>query len=147
MDVDVITTVEIRRPREVVAAFASDPVNAPAWYRRIVAVSWESQPPLRLGSRLRFVARFMGRRLEYTYEVTDLDPGTRLVMATSQGPFPMETTYEWSAVDDHTTRMTLRNRGTPSGFSRMTAAVVGPMIRRANRQDLADLKRLLEGGG
>jgi hypothetical protein len=50
------------------------------------------------------VARFLGRRLEYTYEVIELVPGERLVMRTQQGPFPMETSYAWTPVGDHATR-------------------------------------------
>ena len=51
---------------------------------------------LTIGTRLAFVARFLGRTLSYTYEVTDFIPGERLVMATAEGPFPMETTYAWT---------------------------------------------------
>ena len=65
-------------------------------------------------------------------------------MRTQQGPFPMETTYTWEATDDGSTRMTLRNRGEPSGFSKVTAAVMQPAMRRANRKDLATIKRILE---
>ena len=41
-------------------------------------------------------------------------------------------------------RMTLRNRGTPSGFASVTAPVMAAAIQRANRKDLAALKTLLE---
>lgn len=91
-----------------------------------------------------FVAHFLGRRLAYTYEVVDLVPGEQLVMRTAQGPFPMETTYTWEPVDDARTRMTLRNRGEPSGFSKLTAPFMAMAMRRANRKDLAALKALLE---
>src|SRR3954454_1798324 len=92
MAVDVETSPVIARPRHEVAAYACDPDRATAWYANIVAVKWETPPPLAVGSRLAFVARFMGRRLEYTYEVREHVPGERFVMATAQGPFPMETT-------------------------------------------------------
>jgi uncharacterized protein YndB with AHSA1/START domain len=111
---DVLTEIEIDRPREVVAAFASDPDNTPRWYENIDAVEWETEPPLEVGSRLAFVARFLGRRLAYTYEVRELVPGARLVMSTSAGPFSMETTYIWEDMLSGGTRMTLRNRGEPS---------------------------------
>jgi uncharacterized protein YndB with AHSA1/START domain len=142
--VDVVTEVVIERPLAEVAGYAADPTHAPEWYVNIAAVEWETSPPVQVGSRMRFVARFLGRRLAYTYEVVDLVPGERLVMRTAQGPFPMETTYTWQPVGTARTRMTLRNRGEPAGFGAVTAPVMAAAIRRANRKDLDALKRHLE---
>ena len=112
----------------------------------ISAVEWKSPPPAQVGSRVAFVARFLGRRLEYTYELAEVVPGERLVMRTLQGPFPMETTYLWTATADGSTQMTLRNRGTPAGFSKLVAPFMAQAMRRANRKDLAKLKSILEAG-
>ena len=143
-DVDVVTETVIRRPRYEVAAYAGDPANAPEWYANIASVEWQTPPPVAVGCRLDFVANFLGRRLAYTSEVTELIPGERLVMRTAQGPFPMETTYTWQALDAGATRMTLRNRGRPAGFSRLAAPFMAAAVRRANRADLARLRSLLE---
>jgi hypothetical protein len=110
----------------------------------IKSVEWKTPPPVRVGSRVAFVARFLGRRIAYTYEIVELVPGRRLVMRTAEGPFPMETTYTWEPAGSGATRMTLRNRGTPAGFSRLLAPFVATAIRRANRKDLAALQALLE---
>jgi uncharacterized membrane protein len=144
VQVDVQTEVEIGRPRDEVASFAADPANAPVWYENIRSIEWETEPPLAVGSRIAFVAAFLGRRLAYTYEVRELVPGERLVMSTADGPFPMETTYTWEDARDGGTRMTLRNRGRPSGFSTVGAPLLTRAMRRANRKDLARLKKLLE---
>ena len=134
----------VDRPRQAVADFASDPDNATTWYENIERVEWRTPRPLAVGSRLAFVARFLGRRLEYTYEVAELVPGERLVMRTADGPFPMETTYAWEDAPGGATRMTLRNRGEPAGFSRAASPMMASAMRRANRRDLAQLKRILE---
>ena len=144
MAVDVVTEIEIDRPRDEVSAFAADPNNATAWYKNIEAVEWDTPPPVAVGSRMRFRARFLGRALEYTYEVRELVPGERLVMATAEGPFPMETTYTWDDAGAGSTRMTLRNRGEPSGFSTLAAPFMAAAMRRATRKDLLQLKALLE---
>ncbi|MFI6576170.1 SRPBCC family protein [Nocardiopsis sp. NPDC050513] len=145
--VDVRTETVIDRPRAAVAAYAADPANAPEWYANIESVEWRTPPPVAVGSRLAFVAHFLGRRLAYTYEVVELVPGERLVMRTAQGPFPMETAYTWTPEGADRTRMTLRNRGEPSGFARVTAPVMAAAMRRANTRDLARLKELLERRG
>ena len=144
MSVDVITAIDIDVPRAVVAAYASDPDNATSWYANIKSVKWQTARPMTLGSRFEFVAHFLGRRLAYTYEVKELVPDTRFVMATAQGPFPMETIYEWEDAETGGTRMTLRNRGDPSGFSRVAAPMMARAMRQANAKDLKRLKQLLE---
>jgi hypothetical protein len=142
--VDVETAIEIKVARDQVAAFASDPENAPRWYVNISSVAWQTPPPVAVGSRIAFVAHFLGRRIAYTYEVRELVAGERFVMSTTQGPFPMETTYAWADTPSGGTRMTLRNRGEPSGFGQLASPVMARAMRRANRKDLEALKRLLE---
>lgn len=139
-----VTTAEIARPRAEVAAYAMDPDNATRWYANIERVEWESGPPLAVGSRVAFVARFLGRRLAYTYEVQQLVVGELLVMSTSQGPFPMETTYRFEDAPGAGTRMTLRNRGEPHGFTRVAGPVMERAMRSANRRDLQLLTQILE---
>jgi hypothetical protein len=124
--IDVASEAVIRLPPEVVAAYASDPSNAPEWYANISEVVWKSTPPLRVSSEVAFVARFLGRALRYTYEVV-----------------PMETSYRYESTPEGHTRMTLRNRGTPS-FSRLVSPFMRMAMRRANRKDLKALKRRLE---
>ena len=144
MAVDVLSEIVIDRPPSEVCAFAADPSNAPGWYVNIKSVEWRSEPPLVVGSRIAFVAHFLGRRIAYTYEIIDWVPNARLVMRTAEGPFPMETTYTWEAAGDGSTKMTLRNRGEPSGFSRLVAPIMVAAMRRANRKDLEQLKSQLE---
>ena len=144
MAVDVVTDIVISRPCDRVAAFAADPSHAPEWYVNIKSVEWLTPPPAAVGSRVAFVAHFLGRWLAYTYQVVEFEAGSRLVMRTVDGPFPMETTYSWTSTADGATRMTLRNRGEPAGFSRLVAPFMARAMRRANRKDLTRLKQLLE---
>ncbi len=141
-----LTEITIDRPVEIVAAYAVNPTNAPTWYDNIESVEWQTKPPARVGSRVAFVARFLGRRLAYTYELVELVPNERLVMRTAQGPFPMETTYTWTPAGDGSTTMTLRNRGEPSGFSKLAAPMMAAAMRRANNKDLRSLRRIVEAG-
>lgn len=143
-DVDVQTETVIARPREEVAAFVADPDNTTAWYKNINSVEWRTPKPAGVGSKMAFVARFLGRTLRYVHEVRESVPGERFVMSTADGPFAMETTYEWHDEPGGGTRMTLRNRGKPSGFGAIAAPLMVSQMRRANEQDLARRKALLE---
>ncbi len=146
MAVDVLTETIVDRPRDEVARYASDPNHAPEWYVNIKSIEWRSEPRVEVGARMAFVAQFLGKRIAYTYEIVEFVPAERLVMRTAEGPFPMETTYTWESVDEGHTRMTLRNRGEPRGFARITAPFMAAAMRRATRKDLARLKSLLEHG-
>jgi hypothetical protein len=143
VSVDVRVETTIARPPSEVAGYAGDPTNAPEWYANIKSIEWQTPPPVTVGSRMDFVAHFLGRRIAYTYEVAALVPHERLVMRTADGPFPMETTYTWEPVEGGT-RMTLRNRGNPSGFAHLTAPLMERAMRRATTKDLARLKAILE---
>jgi hypothetical protein len=142
--IDVITKIQVAASRKKVSDYASDPDNAPEWYVNISSVEWKTPKPLAVGSLVAFVAHFLGKKLVYTYEFVELVPGEKLVMNTAEGPFPMETTYTWKSIDDNTTLMTLRNRGIPTGFSKLLAPFMAMMIRKANRADLKRLKTILE---
>ncbi len=126
------------------AKFAANPANAPRWYSNIESVEWKTSHRVALGSKIAFVARFLGKKIEYTYEIVEYEPLERLVMQAFEGPFPMETTYTWEAVSPKSTLMTLRNRGSPAGFAKFAGPMMSRAIRKATEKDLAALKDLLE---
>ncbi|MFE8702832.1 SRPBCC family protein [Cytobacillus sp. FJAT-54145] len=142
--VNVITEITINSPSDKVSSYAADPDNTPSWYVNIKSAEWKTEKPLKVGSQVAFTAHFLGRKLEYIYEIVDFVPGQILVMKTAQGPFPMKTTYTWESVSDSSTRMTLRNEGSPTGFSKIFTPFMSTMMKSATMKDLKKLKSILE---
>jgi len=142
--VNVFTEITINKSIDEVYKYASNPDNAPEWYKNIKSAEWKTPKPLVIGSMIAFVAHFMGRKLSYTYEFTELVAEQKLVMKTAEGPFPMETTYTWAIIDDQTTKMTLRNKGNPTGFSKLFAPLMATMMKKANTKDLINIKKIIE---
>jgi uncharacterized membrane protein len=142
--VDVSTEILINCPAAAVAKYASDPDNATEWYANIKSVQWKKSKLLKVGSQIAFTAKFLGKSLAYTYEVTEFVPNQKFVMRTSDGPFPMETTYTWEETPEGKTKMTLRNKGIPSGFSKIFAPFMVFAMRKANKKDLRRIKQILE---
>lgn len=143
--VDVFTEITINCPLHTLSEYAGNPDNAPEWYVNIDSAEWQTPKPLTLGTKVAFKAQFLGKTLSYVYEIVEFIPEQKLVMRTANGPFPMETTYTWEPINENLTKMTLRNQGNPSGFSKLITPFMSSMMKRANMKDLKKLKELLEG--
>jgi len=139
MDQDVLTNIEIDRPRSEVSDYVSDPENATEWSQNISKAEWRSPKPLSAGSEFAFEATFMDETSEYTYQVTEYVPGESLVMSSTSGPVPMETSYRFSDTPAGGTKVELRSLAPDPD--------VASALEIDNRQDLARLKSILEDGG
>jgi len=144
MVVDVLTEIVIKRPRGDVSAYAADPLNTPSWQTNIKVAELKTPAPTRVGSRVEFRARFLGRSLVYTYDLTEFVPGERLVMETPEGQTKWVTTYTWESVDERGTRMTIRNWGEPGALAGIAKPLLVRSMRGATTKSLKRLKEILE---
>ena len=143
MGIDVTAEVLIGRNREEVARYAINPENDPVWIGGIVEATLLGDPPLRSGSQVQRVAKFLGRRIEYVLEVTDFEPEGQLRMKSVKGPFPMDVTYQFQERDGGTLAR-IRVQGDAGGFYKLAAPLMARMVKRNISKDLEALKDLLE---
>ena len=142
MAVDIEADITIKRSREDVARFASDPTNDTAWIGGIVEAKLLTEPPFGKGTKVKRVAKFLGRPIEYAPEVIDYEPNTLVAMSTDS-PFPMRIRYEFEDIEAGT-MMRIRVQGEGSGFFKLAEPLLAVMVKRNVSSDLGRLKRLLE---
>jgi len=136
MSVDITARVHIAREPAAVAAYMTDPANDPRWIGGLREAELLGEPPVAVGSRVRRVAYFLGRRVEYVNEVVALD-ATTLDMRSVQAPFPMHITYRFEPAADGGTDVSNHVQG---GGPR----VLSPIVRRNVQRDLERLRDRLE---
>lgn len=142
--IDVTVTTTIEAPRDQVASYVVDNRNDLAWIGGISESELLGDPPIGVGSRVRRVASFMGRRIEYVNEVTRLEPGLVLEMRSVKSPFPMEITYAFEDVAGGRTRASVRVQGDPSTLYRLAGPLLSRQVKKNVQADLERLKDILE---
>ena len=141
--IDVTATTTIDAPRDEVASYVVDNRNDPAWIGGISESELLGDPPIGVGSRVRRVASFMGKRIEYVNEVTRLDPGSVLEMRSVKSPFPMHITYAFEDVAGRT-QTSVRVQGDPSALYRLAGPLLSRQVKKNVQADLERLKDILE---
>jgi hypothetical protein len=136
VSVDITARMHIDRDPATVAAYMTDPTNDPLWIGGLRTAELLGDPPVTVGSRVRRVAYFLGRRVEYVNEILALD-ATHLDMRSVKAPFPMHITYRFEPAADGGTSVSNHVRG---GGLRVFA----PFVRRNVQRDLERLRDLLE---
>ncbi len=139
-------TVVIERPVEEVFAFTTDPNNDTLWQSTSLETEQASEGPVGVGTTFRNTSKFLGRRIESTYEVTENDPPHRQCMRITSGPIPGSGCYALEPTEDGSTRFTQTFEAEAGGFFRLAEPLVGRAIRRQIEADMATLKDLLEAG-
>jgi uncharacterized membrane protein len=143
--IDTTAVITVGRPRQEVAAYLTDPGNDPRWIGGLRSARLVTAPPVGVGSRVERVARFLGRRVEYVNEITELS-GTRLAMRSVRSPFPMRVTYGFEDARGTGTEVSVRVQGDASRMYRLADPLLAALVRRSVQRDLRTLKRVLEDG-
>ena len=141
--IDVIVGTTIAAPRDEVARFVMDHRNDPVWIGGITESELLGEPPIAVGSRVRRVASFMRKRIEYVNEVTRQEPGTLLEMRSVKSPFPMVVTYAFEDAGGGT-RASVRVQGNPTALYRIAGPLLARQVRKSVQGDLDTLRTIFE---
>ena len=139
-------SVVINRPVEEVFAFVTDPNNDPLWQSTSLETEQISEGPVDVGATFRNISKFLGRRIESTYEVTENEPPHRQCVRITSGPIPGSGCYLFESADGGSTHFTQTFEAEVGGFFKLAEPLVGRAIRRQMEADMATLKDLLESG-
>ena len=138
----------VARPREVVWAVVSDPLRALDWVSAAVERRFAAREVVEKGTVTRHVDRFLGRRIDTTWEIVHLEAPVHLVARTITAPVAMEFEYELAERESGTeVALTITTESDLGGlFGKLADSLVIGMVRRSLQADLTNLKELLEAG-
>jgi uncharacterized membrane protein len=141
----VVVTVDIDRPAKEVFAFLEEVEHNPRWLRGMVSCTWTTPPPVAVGSRYEQVARFLGKQIRTSFEVTEHEPGRLVTISSRQGSsFPLTVARLVEPAGEARCRVTETVHSDPSGFYRVAEPLLRLLVRRNIRRDYRGLKTLLE---
>ena len=136
-------SITINQPIERVFAFLTDPTNTPKWQLNVLESKVMTEGPTHVGTRIIEVRSFLGRKIESTSEITELEPNKRLVFKSVFGPFPYKGTYSFESLGK-TTRVTLDAEAEPKGFYKLAEGILAGGMKKQLETDVAQAKQLLE---
>lgn len=138
-------TIQIDRPANDVFAYAADPATMPRWQGEVLEAEPLSEGPLRVGSRVRGVGSFLGRRIETTIEITAFEPGRRFTFTSVAGPVKSTNSFTFEPVD-RGTKVTETVESELAGLFGLADPLLGRVLSRQFQTNLANLKDLVEAG-
>ena len=144
--INIEVRISVSRPPDEVFAFISNFENNPKWQSGMQEAQFTSKGPLGVGSTYVQVAKFLGRRIESTFEVVEYVPNRLVKAASTSGSFPITfTRIVDSGMDGAVVSAIVE--GDATGFFKLAEPLLARMVRRTVNADYRTLKALLESPG
>ena len=138
-------TIFINRPQQEVFDYVSNPANNTEWRSTIESSEWTSEGLAGVGSTLRVVTRFLGRKIEATGDITVWDSPNQFAFKMSNGPIPFEGTNRFESKENGT-QVTISGKGEPGSFFKLAEGLAGKQAQKQLETDLSALKLIMENG-
>jgi uncharacterized membrane protein len=136
-------SVVVRRPVEIVFSYLANPENDPRWSSASDEMHVTSQGPVGVGTTVRQVGHFLGRRLELTLKVTVYELNQRFGMTVVSGPLRFAGVRHVEELPEGT-RVTFSGGGESGGLFKLAEPLLEAAAARQLKRDLAKLKEVLE---
>lgn len=140
MSLDFTFSIEIGRPARLAFEYIADFENNPRWQSGMRSCRWTSEETGVVGATYVQVAEFVGRRIETSFVVTELEPGRKISIESIKSTFPIQVTRTVEPLGEARCRVTAHVRGQPPRLM----ALMSPMVKRTIRKDYERLRALLE---
>jgi uncharacterized membrane protein len=138
-------TRDIARPAGQVFDFFADASNNPTWQKGMQSCEWTSQPPIAVGSTYQQTARFMGRDILSTFEVTAHEPGRLIAIETIKSTFPIQVVRTVEPTGNESCRVSADITGGPErGVAKLVEPLIGRWAQKSVDRDYDRLVQLLE---
>ena len=135
----------IARPADVVFAYFSDASNNPQWQSGMRSCEWTSPPPIGVGSTYEQQARFAGRDIRSTFEVTAFEPGRMIEITTIESTFPINVIRTVTPIDDSSCEVRAEISGGPDGgVLKLLEPIMGRQAQRSVDRDYDKLVAVLQ---
>src|SRR5215471_13902871 len=126
----VVVQVEINCMPQIAWEYMVNAEHNPEWLPNMRSCTWVTDPPIRVGSRYEQVARFLGKDVRTSFEVTALEPGRLITISSLPGSsFPLTITRQADPLGDGRCRVTETAGGDPSGFYRVAEVPMRALVR------------------
>lgn len=142
--IEVTASAEIARDAAAVFDYVADFENNPTWQRGMRSAVWTSPPPVAVGSTYDQIARFLGREIRTSFEVTAFQPGRSITISSRAGSFPITVSRTVEPLDAGRCLVTAQVSGDSSRFLRIADPIARWLVGRSVAGDYARLKQLLE---
>ena len=136
-------TFTVDAPPAVVFAFLTDPGKATVWQASLLEADYKPDPPVRKGTEIHEVRKFLGRKIESIVEVTEFEPGRLFGGRMRSGPVPWQFRYTFEGADG-STRVSFHMEGEPGGFFHLAEPLVVRTVKKQLENDFSTLKELVE---
>ena len=134
----------IDKPVKEVFAFVANPANMSKWNSAVISMEQITPGAVGLGTKFKSVGEMLGRRIEGEMEVIAFEPDSKYGFQMNAGPIQVNVTLAFKTVGTGT-KLSLNAQGNPGGVFKLAEGVLQGRVKSMMEENLARLKKQLEG--